>query len=99
LRTYLTEADLAEVNSALGDEGYAFAMVVRGQLVGALVSGKRANDEGYDPAERALLRGVARELAAALQVLHSADRVDLVTALADGSIDLRAAELRAKRLT
>ena len=88
--------NLAEARSAAGSDGYAFAMVVRGQLTGVLIARKRTTDEDYDPAERALLRAIARELAAALEVLRAADHVELVSALAEGSIDLATAQQRAR---
>lgn len=70
LRSTLTYVDLSEVPTALGPAGYAFPLVARGESFGALVCGRRTDDEGYAPDERDLLRHVAREVAAELFMMR-----------------------------
>lgn len=71
LRSRQSDVDLSEVPSALGAVGYAFPLSVRGENFGAMVCGRRADDEGYAPDERDLLRHVAREVAAELVIIRS----------------------------
>ncbi len=44
LRTHDSEVDLNATPSALGQEGYAFPLRVRGRLLGALVIGPRTDE-------------------------------------------------------
>lgn len=98
MRTYLTEVDLSETPSALGAEGHAFPMAVQGTVAGALFIDRRDGDEPYDPRERELLRAVARETAAALQVIRAAEQTELLRAIADGQPADGAMRERARKL-
>jgi hypothetical protein len=71
LRRMESYVDLSAVSSVLGSAGYAFPLFARGESFGALVCGRRADDEGYAPDERDLLRHVAREVAAELFMMRA----------------------------
>lgn len=81
-------ADLTDVKSALGRDGFAFAFVVRGALTGALVCARRSNGESYAPDEIALLSGLAHELGTELHAIRSRERSDVLDALLDGSLNV-----------
>ena len=98
LRAYLSDIDLGDAPGLLGSTGYAFALPVQSRLLGAIVVGNRENEENFDPEERELLRSVARELAAALAAIETADRAELVEQIASGTIDLESARRRAREL-
>jgi hypothetical protein len=86
--------DLRDLRSALGNEGFAFPMAVRGVLGGALVCGPRS--EEYTRDERKLIAELAQQVGAALHALRARDNEALVRALASGEIDLPAARKRAR---
>jgi len=94
LRTRLSQVDLGDVTSALGSDGIAFALAVRGQLVGALVCGRRTNGESYAPDEIKMLRDVAHELGAELYAIRARERAELLLGLTSGTIDLATARER-----
>ena len=98
LRTYLRDVDLADVDSVLGNAGIAFPFAVQGRLTGALVCASRANEEGFDPDERAAVRALAARVAASLEALRSGEYALLVKAIADGAIDPEEARTRARAL-
>ncbi|WP_458068272.1 GAF domain-containing protein [Rhodanobacter sp. BL-MT-08] len=86
------EVDLQNRGGVLRDEGYAFPLQVRGQLLGLLVIGLRP-DEHYSSEERELFAHVAHEVSSALFALHaqaSEAMLDEVRAMA------RASEERAR---
>ena len=91
LRKDLSQVDLAEVGSALGSDGIAFALAVRGQLFGALVCGRRTDGETYAPDELGMLRKVVHEVGAELQAIRDRERTDLLNAVVMGTIDLETA--------
>jgi len=99
LRKSLAEVDLEEVVSGLGEGGYAFPLSVRGRMFGALICGRRQEDDAYAPDERELLRHVAREVAAELHLIRSRDLADLAQAIASGTLSLEDARKRARELT
>ena len=70
LRARNAEWPLHGGRSALGPEGYAYPLMLRGDLLGALVVGERPG-EHYAADERALLFHVAHELGAALFALRA----------------------------
>ena len=70
LRARELEVDLHDRGGVLRDEGYAFPLQVRGQLLGLLVIGSRP-DERYSGEERELFAHVAHEVGAALFALHA----------------------------
>jgi hypothetical protein len=83
LRADTTEADLDRLTSALGHEGLAFPLGVRGGLMGALVLGQRPAEQ-YTQSERALLARIGQQVAAALNALHARDAESFVDAVAKG---------------
>lgn len=97
LRAEHKEQDLAGLHSAIGADGYAFPMTVRGTLLGALVCGART--EHYTPAERSLLGRLAHEVGTALTALRARRNEDIVEALAAGSTDFDALRARALGLS
>jgi hypothetical protein len=70
LRARELEVDLHDRGGVLRDEGHAFPLQVRGQLLGLLVIGPRP-DEHYSSEERELFAHVAHEVGAALFALHA----------------------------
>lgn len=89
---------LSNVSSKLGTHGYAFPLSVRGDNFGALVCGKRVDDEEYAPDERDLLRHVAREVAAELFMIRSREE-SKAREVADRDVQhLRALEEENQRL-
>ncbi|HVC29324.1 MAG TPA: GAF domain-containing protein [Gammaproteobacteria bacterium] len=85
LRAQLAEADLDNLKSALGREGLAFPLAVRGTLLGALVLGQRPA-EHYTQNERTLLARISQQLAAALHALHAREAEAFVDAVARGQL-------------
>ena len=70
LRARNAELDLEGTQSQLGRDGYAFPLMLRGSLLGALVVGQRPG-EHYAADERELLFHVAHEVGAALFALRA----------------------------
>lgn len=70
LRAHASAVDLHERASALGHEGDAFALQVRGQLLGLLAIGPRPG-EHYSSEERDLFGHVAHEVGAALFAIRA----------------------------
>ena len=70
LRARNAALDLHDSQSALGASGHAFPLMLRGNLLGALVVGERAG-ERYAADERALLFHVAHEIGMALFALRA----------------------------
>ena len=91
--------DLCALSSILGERGYAFPLSVRGRLLGALVCGRREEDEPYLPDERTLLHHVAREVAAELHLIRSRDLFQLARDIASGKLTPEKASRRASELT
>lgn len=91
------EADLHEVASSLGQDGYVFSMAARGKLIGALVCGPRPAEQ-YTVDERALLFHVAQQVGAALYALRSREHEHFVDSVARGVLDAESARERARQL-
>ena len=70
LRARNAELDLHATQSVLGTDGYAFPLMLRGNLLGALVVGQRPG-EHFAAEERELLFHVAHEVGAALFALRA----------------------------
>jgi hypothetical protein len=70
LRSRNAELALHDTPSALGTEGYTYPLMLRGDLLGALVVSERPG-ERYAADERALLFHVAHEIGAALFALRA----------------------------
>jgi hypothetical protein len=98
LREDLRDADLAEMQSALTGDGYAFALAAQRRLLGVLVVRARDDAEAFDPEERSLLRALAREVATSLQAIAAADNVVFIEKIANGNINAQAAQAKAKAL-
>ncbi|HKT32060.1 MAG TPA: GAF domain-containing protein, partial [Gammaproteobacteria bacterium] len=97
LRAGDSEADLHEVASTLGPDGYLFSMAVRGKLIGALVCGPRPAEQ-YTADERTLLVHVAQQAGAALHALRSREHENFVDSVARGTLDAASARERARQL-
>lgn len=69
IRTDHRVVDLRNVKSALHGE-FAYPMVARGRVKGALVIGPKSSDEPYAPDESEAIEQVAHSVAAALEVLQ-----------------------------
>ncbi|MGH8278014.1 MAG: GAF domain-containing protein [Gammaproteobacteria bacterium] len=97
LRAGDREAELHEVASALGKDGYVFPMAVRGKLIGALVCGSRPAEQ-YTADERELLYHVAQQAGAALHALRNREHERFVDSIASGALDADSARARAREL-
>ncbi|MHB1871410.1 MAG: hypothetical protein ACYCT1_11240 [Steroidobacteraceae bacterium] len=69
LRAHAREVDLHVITSGLGQEGHAFPLMARGELLGALVVGPRS-EERYAAEERELFEHIAHEVGASLFALR-----------------------------
>jgi hypothetical protein len=97
LRATLHAVELDDVASALG-RGVALPMALQGQLSGALVCAARASDERYDPDELEILQSLAHQLALSLAALDARESLQLMRALADGTVTPPEALERARSL-
>ena len=97
LRTRNAELDLNGIPGELGADGYAFPLMVRGSLLGALVVGQRPG-EHYVADERELLFHVAHEVGAALFALRARESQAFVRAVAQGALNPEEARKQAIRL-
>jgi hypothetical protein len=91
------EADLHEISSALGADGYVFSMAVRGRLIGALACGPRPAEQ-YTADERMLLFHVAQQAGTALHALRSREHEKFVDSVANGVLDAASARQQARQL-
>ena len=91
LRKRLSRVDLADVDSAMGNDAIAFAFAVRGQLTGALLCARRKNGETYAPDEMTAVQSVAHEVGAELSAIRARERDELLFGLISGRIDLSTA--------
>ena len=97
LRARNAELDLDDTQSQLGRDGYAFPLMLRGTLLGALVVGQRPG-EHYAADERELLFHVAHEVGAALFALRARESQAFVRALAQGNLKPEDARAQAIKL-
>ena len=97
LRADRSDIDLEDLGSALGRDGLLIPMIVRGELLGAVVLGNRPG-EHYPPDERELLRHVIHEVGAAMDALRARENARLVNALAAGALTPNAAIEQARAL-
>lgn len=79
LRAVHARVDLHTIETAIDGE-WAYPMVARGRLVGALVLGRKRSQESYAPDESAAIAQLAHSLATALDLLSSSDERDNVGA-------------------
>ena len=97
LRARNAELDLDDTQSQLGADGYAFPLMLRGTLLGALIVGQRPG-EHYAADERELLFHVAHEVGAALFALRARESQAFVRAVAQGLLKPEEARDQAIRL-
>ncbi|MDE2234221.1 MAG: GAF domain-containing protein [Gammaproteobacteria bacterium] len=97
LRAGEHEIDMHGTESALGRQGYAFPMSVRGRLIGALACGPRPAEQ-YTVDERQLLAHVARQVGAAIHTLRSLEHEKFVDSVANGELNAASAREHARRL-
>ncbi|MDE1898395.1 MAG: GAF domain-containing protein, partial [Xanthomonadaceae bacterium] len=97
LRARNAELDLDDIQSQLGRGGYAFPLMLRGILLGALIVGQRPG-EHYAADERELLFHVAHEVGASLFALRARESQAFVRALAQGTLKPEDARAQAIRL-
>ncbi|WP_297923174.1 GAF domain-containing protein, partial [Metallibacterium sp.] len=97
LRARNAELDLDDTRSQLGADGYAFPLMLRGTLLGALVVSQRPG-EHYAADERELLFHVAHEVGAALFALRARESQAFVRALAQGNLKPEDARAQAIKL-
>ena len=93
MRSSRAPVDLADVSSALGNDGVAFPLSARGALTGAMICSRRPNGEAYDPDEIALLASVAHEVGAEVNAIRARTQSELLDALLGGRIDVGEARI------
>lgn len=94
LRAGDVEVDLHGTRSALGAEGYAYGLLVRGEVLGLIVCGPRPA-ETYSLEERQLFTRVAHHLGVALHTLRLQEQQKLLSDIASGAVKA-SASVRAK---
>lgn len=85
LRADRQSVDLEEMDSALGEDGLLMPMLVRGELLGAVVIANRPG-EHYPVDERELLDHLVHEVGSALHALHARENMRFITAIVDGDL-------------
>ena len=95
LRARNAELDLHATQSVLVMDGYAFPLIVRGNLLGALVVGQRPG-EHFAAEERQLLFHVAHEVGAALFALRAQESEAQARATQAQLLEARAREADAR---
>ncbi|MCW8308478.1 hypothetical protein AruPA_15670 [Acidiphilium sp. PA] len=98
LRATLAPLDLQGVETALGADGLALPLALRGRLFGVLVCGPRSAGR-YAQAEMAELNQAAREVGASLFALRARANEALVERLALGQVAPHDATIEARQLT
>jgi hypothetical protein len=92
LRAWHKQVDLTAVDGTAIAGEWAYPMVARGRLVGALVIGPKRSSESYAPDESAAIMELAHATASALEALTRADdsRLVRIEALLEGlALELR----------
>ena len=97
LRAERRDVDLEDLGSSLSSDGLMLPMIVRGELLGAMVVANRPG-EHYPADERELLRHVVHEVGAALHALRAREDARLIAELAAGRLSPNAASERARAL-
>ncbi|MDN5865079.1 MAG: GAF domain-containing protein [Gammaproteobacteria bacterium] len=88
---------LEDLASALGDDGLALPMMVRGALLGTVVIVNRPG-ERYPADEQELLESLVHEVGSALHALHARENARLITAIAEGGLSGNEIRDRARAL-
>jgi len=92
------EVDLHGTTSALGADGYAYGLMVRGEVLGFILCGPRPA-EAYSLEERRLFGQVAHQAGVALHALRLQEQQRLLRDIADGAYkSLPTARAKAKAL-
>ncbi|MGH8283397.1 MAG: hypothetical protein ACRESE_06070 [Gammaproteobacteria bacterium] len=98
LRANLTQTDLDDLGSALGEDGLVFPVALRGILIGTLVCASRPG-ELYTPREQALMLNLTREVGASLHAMYVNETQSFLTEVASGVLPASAeTQGTAKRL-
>jgi hypothetical protein len=97
LRATLCPVDLHGLNSALGDDGLAMPLALRGRMFGVLVCGPRAAGR-FAQTEVSELGQAARDVGASLFALRARANELLIERMAQGSLQLDRAVVEARRL-
>lgn len=85
LRAERESTDIDDSGSALGSDGLLLPMIVRGELLGAVLTSNRPG-EHYPPDERELLDHLVHEVGSALHALHARENARFITAIVDGEL-------------
>lgn len=96
LRASLTETRLEDLGSALGADGLAFPVALRGELIGVLVLASRPG-ELYDPRERKLLLHLTHEVGASLHAMFVNETKAFLAEVANGTLPSDRARATAQR--
>ncbi len=105
LRAWGTSLDLRRIHGTELQAEYAFPMIARGSLIGALVCGPKANGESFAPDELKALSGMAHGVGVALDALTMRTETGiepLRAAISEAFAEMREAivsEIRAPRPT
>ena len=83
LRAWNKPVDLHEIDGSALTGEFAFPMMSRGRLVGALVCGAKRDGEAYAPDESAALVALARSVGGTLDVLESKGGLERDSALVE----------------
>jgi hypothetical protein len=88
---------LSHLDSALGHDGVAFPLAVRGQVIGSVVCRRRSDGESYAPDEIALLTRVAHDVGSELYAIRAREQAELLDRVLAGSVEIGEARVRQRR--
>lgn len=97
LRAERETAELFELASALGEDGLALPMLIRGELLGTIVIANRPG-ENFAADELELLEHLVHEVGSAMHALHARENARLVSAIAEGKLSSEESLARARAL-
>ncbi|MGH8274850.1 MAG: GAF domain-containing protein [Gammaproteobacteria bacterium] len=97
LRAERKTAELSELASALGEDGLALPILIRGELLGAIVIANRPG-EHFPQDELELLEHLVHEVGSAMHALHARENARLVSAIAEGKLSSEESLARARVL-
>jgi hypothetical protein len=101
MRAERAHARLSEMRTALGESGVAFPMCLRTLLYGAIVCGRRIDEEyegDYAPDELDVMQELAARLAEQLFAFAAEDRLAFINDIAQGELKGEALVQRAREL-
>lgn len=96
LRANLAETGLDDLGSALGADGLAFPVALRGALIGLLVLASRPG-ELYAPKERELLLHLTHEVGASLHAMYVNETQAFLAEVANGTLPSEKTRATAQR--